>query len=159
MYQGLDFDRNELREAMRSAYADLLDFITIDAFQKVFYECMKLHDSERPRFVSQVLLNEVELTSRGVKVPDGILIQRSAFGDRRPTLFVVKKFLPEKFHKAWENVNWTFNNDFREEDVPNDPESSWRLPLRVDVQSRIISERGNLQEVLNNDPTRSHVLA
>ena len=41
--------------------------------------------------------NEAERAARGFTVPEGILIQASAFGDRRPTLFAVKKFLLKKF--------------------------------------------------------------
>lgn len=145
-YEGLDFDRAELSKVMDEYYGDILDFIDQPAFQETFAEMMNLEPMLRPAFVSEVWLEPQELARRGVDVPDGILIQTSAFGDRRPTLFVVKKFLPEKYHRAWENVNWTFNNEFKEEDVPNDPESSWRMPLAVSVQNALLSGGYDLQQ-------------
>ncbi len=129
-YAGLNFDRAELSEAMSIYYNDIIEFITQSGFQKTFAEMMQLPPTERPEFVDRVWLDRQELEARGITVPDGILIQTSAFGDRRPTLFVVKKFLPEKYHVAWENVNWTFNNDFDDADVPYDPKSSWRFRCR-----------------------------
>jgi hypothetical protein len=106
---------------------------------------MNLNPKDRPSFVNEVWLNQEFLKGKGLVIPEGILIQTSAFGDRRPTLFVVKKFLPVKYHRAWENVNWTFNNDFKNEDVPYDSKSAWRLPLSVSVQNAIISNGLDLQ--------------
>jgi len=145
-YAGLDFDRAELSQVMNEYYSHILEFILKPAFQETFAEMMSLEPTLRPRFVSDVWLEPQELERRGLRVPDGILIQTSAFGDRRPTLFVVKKLLPEKYHRAWENVNWTFNNEFKDEDVPNDPESSWRLPLAVSVQNALMSGGFDLQQ-------------
>ena len=145
-YPGLDFDRAELSKVMEESYSDILGFILQPAFQKTFAEMMSLQPKLRPAFVSEVWLVPQELERRGLRAPSGVLIQTSAFGDRRPTLFVVKKFLPEKYHRAWENVNWTFNNEFEEKDVPNDPESSWRLPLAVSIQNALISGGFDLQQ-------------
>jgi len=145
-YEGLDFDRNELRSIMRNCYADIIAFITHPIFQQLFCEMMNLHPTERTGYVNDVWLNNAYLKQKGMDIPEGILIQTSAFGDRRPTLFVVKKFLPEKYHKAWENVNWTFNNDFKNEDVPYDAEKAWRLPLSVSVQNAIIKSGLDLQD-------------
>lgn len=146
-YDGLDFSPEELQRAMEENYDDLCKFMVAPEFQAVHNELMSLPTEERPRFVVDVLLDSEELARRGVNVPPGILIQTSAFGDRRPTLFVLKKFLPEKFHAAWENVNWTFNNEFEDEDVPYDTESSWRRPLRVDVQNALLAGGEDLQAV------------
>jgi hypothetical protein len=146
MYEGLDFDQTELSGVMRECYSEILEFILQPAFQLIFAEMMSLEPTLRPAFVSDVWLDPTELERRGLHVPAGILIQTSAFGDRRPTLFVVKKFLPEKYHRAWENVNWTFNNEFKEEDVPTDPESAWRLPLAVSVQNALMSGGIDLQQ-------------
>lgn len=145
-YPGLDFDRAELSKVMEEYYSDILEFILQPAFQQTFAEMMSLEPKVRPTFVSEVWMEPQELERRGLRVPDGVLIQTSAFGDRRPTLFVVKKFLPEKYHRAWENVNWTFNNEFKDEDVPNDLESSWRLPLAVSVQNALMSGGFDLQQ-------------
>ena len=157
-YEGLDFDREELSRAMSAYYDDIIAFITTDAFQTIFAEMMALPPHQRPAFVQDVWLDEDERSRRGLVVPDGILVQTSAFGDRRPTLFVVKKFLPEKYHVAWENVNWTFNNDFNEEDVPNDPESSWRLPLSVAAQNGLLANNVDLQSVPDYDEAMSQPL-
>jgi hypothetical protein len=150
VYDGLEFDQAELAAAMSANYQDILEFITQPAFQAMFAEMMALPPTERPAYVTSVWLEPLERESRGLVVPEGILIQVSAFGDRRPTLFVVKKFLPEKYHSAWENVNWTFNNDFKDEDVPRDPESSWRLPLSVSVQNALLSSGSDLRIVPDN---------
>ena len=148
-YPGLSFDQKELRTAMLSSYEDICNFITDPVFSDIFSEMMSLSPSERPKFVSNVWLDSTELERRGLNIPIGILVQTSAFGDRRPTLFVVKKLLPEKYHAAWENVNWTFNNDFEENSVPADPENSWRMPLKVSVQNALLSESIDLQSVDN----------
>ncbi|MFC8314184.1 hypothetical protein ACFUEJ_11240 [Gordonia sp. NPDC057258] len=150
-YPGLDFGRSELAEVMSAYYRDILDFILQPGFQRTFDEMMNLAPAYRPEFVRAVWLEPEELTKRDIHVPEGILIQTSAFGDRRPTLFVVKKFLPEKYHRAWENVNWTFNNEFKDSDVPRDVESAWRLPLKVSVQNALISGNFDLQQVPSGD--------
>lgn len=84
---------------------------------------------------------------RGLEVPDDILIQASAFGDRRPTLFAVKKFSPRRFHAAWENVNWTFSNDFGLDDIKSEPEDAWRPPLPVALQNSLMRQGADLESV------------
>ena len=163
MYPELDFDRDELSRAMRDGYEDLIEFITRPAFQAIHAELMALPAKDRPSFVSAVILNSEELAARGLNVPDGILIQASAFGDRRPTLFAVKKFLPKKFHKAWENVNWTFSNDFDIEDIRKDAANSWRPPLPVSLQNALMSSEHDLESVpaeagINHDFFESKLL-
>ncbi len=147
MYPDLDFDRDELSRAMREGYDDIIEFITRPAFQALYAELMALPAAERPGFVTSVILNPEQLAARGIEVPDGILIQASAFGDRRPTLFAVKKFLPKKFHKAWENVNWTFSNDFDLDDIRSDPANAWRPPLPVNLQNALMSSGRDLESV------------
>ena len=102
-YLGLAYGKSELAAAMRQTYDELIAFVTEPAFQVVYKELRELPTTERPAFVNNVLLRPEELEKRAVCIPPGILIQTSAFGDRRPTLFAVKKFLPVKFHDAWEN--------------------------------------------------------
>ncbi|RST13001.1 hypothetical protein E2C00_16670 [Streptomyces sp. WAC05374] len=147
MYPGLDFGREELSAVMRRTYDELIEFVTTPEFQAVHDELMELQESERPEFVQRVLLDPEELRSRGVMVPSGILIQMSAFGDRRPTLYAVKKFLPEKYHRAWENVNLTFNNSYDESAIPSDAEASWRAPLPVALQNELIAQKVDLRVV------------
>lgn len=147
MYQGLDFDQDELSGVMRTAYGDIIDFLMTDSFRAVHRELMSLPPNLRPAFVTRVLLDPDELAERGVVVPDGILIQTSAFGDRRPTLFAVKKFLPEKYHGAWENVNWTFNNKYDDAKVSRSQEDAWRPPLPVALQNELMARDADLDAV------------
>jgi hypothetical protein len=144
-YNGLDFDRAELSAAMREGYDRLIDFITSAPFAELHQELMQLSPQARPAFVENVLLQSGELNKRGIYVPPNILIQTSAFGDRRPTLFAVKTWLPEKFHRAWENVNWTFDNEFADDQVSRSLEVAWREPLSVSLQNSLISKGIDLE--------------
>ena len=94
MYEGLDFGRVELMGVMRETYDDIISFVTIPSFKAFYEEMMDMEPERRPAFISRVLFRPEELRRRGIVVPDGILIQTSAFGDRRPTLFAVKKMMP-----------------------------------------------------------------
>ena len=147
MYDGFDFDREELSSVMRTTYDELIEFIRQPAFRAIYDELMNLPKEARPAFVVEVLLDSRELSNRGVIVPDGILIQTSAFGDRRPTLFAVKKFLPEKYHGAWENVNWTFSNEYDDEEISRDSADAWRPPLPVVLQNALMANNVNLESV------------
>lgn len=145
-YPGLSFTRTELAAAMRTTYDELIAFVSQPAFRRVFEELRSLPPSKRPAFVSSVLVNRPELERRGVDIPDGILVQTSAFGDRRPNLFAVKKFLPERFHVAWENVNLTFDNEHEDGEVSRDPAMAWRKPLPVALQSQLIAANARLDD-------------
>jgi hypothetical protein len=124
-----------------------MEFITTPAFKTFHKELMSLPPKERPAFVNAVLFQPDERAKRRIVVPEGILIQTSAFGDRRPTLFAVKKFLPSKYHRVWENVNWTFGNAYKDKDVPRAPEDAWRPPLPVALQNSLIAADADLQSV------------
>ena len=147
MYPNLDFDREELMRVMRQGYDDLIAFITQPAFRAVHGEMMSLPPNERPAYVMSVIMRPEELARRGVVTPEGILVQTSAFGDRRPTLFAVKKFLPAKYHKAWENVNWTFSNEYADEDVSRAPDITWRPPLPVAIQNDAITRNIDVESI------------
>lgn len=113
---------------MRSAYDELIDFIIDTTFKDVIEDMYKRPESERPGYVTDKIMNPEYLRSRGIKVPKDILIQRSSFGDGRPTLFVVKKYLEENDRDIWENVNITFDQESDSgEDKP--PDISWQKPL------------------------------
>jgi hypothetical protein len=146
-YDGLDYGCDELSAAMREAYDDIIRFVTTPSFKAVYTELMNCAREDRPAFVMRVLLRPEELAKRGVQVPDGILIQTSAFGDRRPTLFVVKKFLPSKFDAVWQNVNITFDNHFEDNEVTRDPEACWRLPLPVALQNAALAAGIDLESL------------
>jgi hypothetical protein len=147
-YQGLDFDREELSAAMRKNYDRIIAFVTTPEFKDLHRELRGMPPAERPAFVERVLLEPAELVKRGISVPEDVLIQTSAFGDRRPTLFAVKIFLPSKFHRAWENTNLTFDNEFVDEQVSRDPEMAWRRPLPVALQSSLIARGADLDSVI-----------
>ena len=147
MYRDLAYGQDELARVMRTTYDELIDFVSTPEFTAVMEEFSTLEGHERPSFVLTVLLDREELARRGVRIPEGILIQRSAFGDRRPTLFCVKKYLPVEYRHVWENVNLTFDNYFADESVSRAPEIAWRQPLAVEVQAKIIATQGDLEQV------------
>jgi hypothetical protein len=139
VYASFGFCREELAAAMRSAWDELIQFVTTPAFKAVHEELMTLPEPDRPGFVARVLLSREELQRRGVDVPADILIQTSAFGDRRPTLFAVKKLLPTKYHAAWQNVNITVDNKYSDDQVSRDPSTAWRPPLPVALQNAALA--------------------
>lgn len=131
-------NNEQIRGAMRSAYDELIHFAATDAFQRLLDELFALPECDRPGFVNKVILNNAALAARGIAVPEGILIQRSAFGDRRPTLFCIKKYLPTQLQTHWQNVNITFDNEFDDSVVPRD-RRAWRPPLPVEVQQAVVA--------------------
>ena len=146
-YAHLQYSQAELQAVMRVHYDKLIDFVTSEPFKDLMLEMSELSHLERPQFVHDVLLDKEELKRRGVTVPDGILIQRSAFGDRRPTLFAVKHFLPEKYTNVWQNVNITFDNFYLDGEIARDRGSCWRAPLSPDVQAQAMADDLALEQV------------
>lgn len=128
----------EQRATMRKTYDSLIDFVVNPKFKLLVDELYELPPTSRPTFVREVLINREELTKRGIDVPDDILIQRSSFGDGRPTLFVVKKFLPNDLGVPWENLNLTFDQPHSANSVGRGAEA-WRRPLPFEVQSALQS--------------------
>ncbi len=117
-----------LYKIMRETYDELIDFIVDTPFKELIETMYKEPEDARPAFVTDKILNGEYLASQGIKVPDDILIQRSSFGDGRPTLFVVKKYLGEENRDIWENVNITFDQESDDGEVKS-PEVSWQKPL------------------------------
>ncbi len=138
-YPGLDFGPEELGAIMRKTYDELIAFSATPAFRNLHLELMGKPKEERMAFVLEVILSDEERRKRGVETPEGIMFQTSAFGDRRPTLYVIKKFLPKRFHATWENVNITFDNPYDDSEVSRDPAMAWRPPLPVALQSIALS--------------------
>ncbi|MBN9552311.1 MAG: hypothetical protein J0H31_26490 [Alphaproteobacteria bacterium] len=138
-YHNLTYGPTDLQTVMHERYAKLIAFVTTSQFRTVIDELFALHPNSRPAYVQRVLLDPLELEKRGIVVPEGILIQRSAFGDRRPTLFAVKHFLPDGFRDVWENVNLTFDNEYAETDVSRERDDCWRSPLSPTEQALQIS--------------------
>ena len=145
LYADLDFSRADLANVMRSYYDDLIAVVGQAAFQVFYYEMMALPRTQRPGFIATNLFDPIARSKRGIQIPDDVLLQTSAFGDRRPTLFALKKMLPEKFDVAWENVNLTFDNEYDDATVPRDPEGAWRAPLPVALQNAMLSRGEDLQ--------------
>lgn len=141
------YSREELAAVMRAGYDTLIDFVSTPEFQALMTEFGALSPVERPRFVVDVVLDDEALAARGIVVPHGVLIQRSSFGDRRPTLFCVKTFLPDGYRDIWENVNLTFDNAFAGDSISREPEIAWRAPLPVDLAARVLAEGGDLEQV------------
>lgn len=146
-YPHLGYSQAQLQAVMRAHYDKIIDFITSEPFKALMEEMSALSHLERPQFVRDVLLDKDALKTRGVTVPAGILIQRSAFGDRRPTLFAVKHFLPENFSDVWQNVNITFDNVYLDSAVSRDRETCWRAPLPPDVQAQAMVEGADLEAI------------
>jgi len=146
-YRGLDFGPEELSAAMRKTYDEIIDFVTTPEFRALHRELMSLPRRDRPAFVGRVVVRPEELAKRGINVPEGILLETSAFGDRRPTLFVVKKYLPLKYHQAWENVNITFDNEYDDDKITRAPEASWRPPLPVAMQNAALAADMDLESL------------
>lgn len=147
LFAGLDFSRTELANVMRAYYDDLIAVVAQEPFQRFYFEMMALPQSERPKFIASHLFDPIGRASRGIHIPGDVLLQTSAFGDRRPTLFALKKMLPEKFSVAWENVNLTFDNEYDDSTVPRDPEGAWRAPLPVALQNAMLSRGEDLQSL------------
>lgn len=147
IFESLSYSQSELQAVMREHYDKIIDFIADEPFKDLMLEMSALSEQERPRFVNEVLINTKELLKRGVSVPEGILIQRSAFGDRRPTLFAVKHFLPEKFSDVWQNVNITFDNEYIDASVPRDRKVCWREPLQPAEQALAMANGTQLEQL------------
>jgi hypothetical protein len=138
----------DLREVMRKTYDEIIDFIVEPKFKAIIDELYRLPANRQPVYVKDVLLNLSELNRRDIEVPKDILIQRSSFGDNRPTLFVVKKYLPAEYQFAWENVNITF-------DTQPDPnyneivygENAWDKPLPWEVRAALQAMDLTISEV------------
>ena len=145
-YDDKVYSREDFERVMRETYGELIEFVTSPPFRSVVEEMDRLPPEARPTFVKVVLLNPGALHRRGVIVPEGVLIQRSAFGDRRPTLFVVKKFLPNMYRESWENVNITFYEQYDDADVSYDGALAWRRPLPVEVQSQLMTRGVGLDD-------------
>jgi hypothetical protein len=145
-FDGLSYTQEDLQRVMRAHYDKIIDFVTSKAFLASMDEMSAMSHVERPSFVVDVLLNNEELTRRNIVVPDGILIQRSAFGDRRPTLFAVKHFLPKEYSDVWQNVNITFDNEFIDQQVSREKNLCWRPPLSPALQAEKMALGEGLEE-------------
>lgn len=79
-----------------------------EPFQRMYRDMAAMSMEDKTRFVRTVLLNPEELDRRGLTPPAGIRIQRSEFGDRRPTVFCVSQALPAG--ALWKRITITFDH-------------------------------------------------
>jgi hypothetical protein len=93
---------------LERTFVELESFVRTPAFQSLVMELQKLPPSARASFTRKVVLDPAELEKRGVYLPRGMIIQCSRFGDRRPNLFCVKKFV-----RPGLNLNITFSPKVR----------------------------------------------
>lgn len=90
-----------LRQWMLDAVMDIHQYVAGEPFQRMYRELESLATfEEKDEFVRTVLLRPDELERRGLTPPAGVIIQRSAFGDKRATVFCVVKYLPDGVRKA-----------------------------------------------------------
>jgi hypothetical protein len=113
-----------LETVMQDALERIKEFAFSEPFVGVLAEFWSTPEAERAEYVSRVLLAPEELRKRGVRLPDDLLIQRTAFRDNRPTQFAIVKHLPDGY--LWRKATITFDNSageppIRYEDVVDDP--------------------------------------
>jgi hypothetical protein len=106
----VDISTIDLGLIMKEILQEIYDFVSRREFQLVLRDLYSLPVEERANFVETVLLNKEILKKGGVIAPDGLVIQRSVFGDGRPTLFCVSKLLPERYWHYWKKLTITFDN-------------------------------------------------
>jgi hypothetical protein len=86
---------------MTEAVLVIYRYAASEEFQEMYRELQELESFEaQDEFVRHVLLDPAELVRRGLTPPEGVTIQRSAFGDKRPTIFCLVKYLPDGVRKA-----------------------------------------------------------
>jgi len=98
--------RELIQQEAREGLLEIRDLITSDEFILLLDELYSLSPGDRDRFVREVILDEEALSSRGIEVPPGLKVQRSHFGDDRPTIFCVTKLLSDDIRK----VTYTFDS-------------------------------------------------
>lgn len=138
-------DITRLHDESRQGYDEIIQFVTTPEFNSVYKELMSLAIKDRPEFVVNVLLNDIELQNRGVDRPPDLFIMRTAFGDKRSTLFCIKKWLSRDLNVVWENVNMIFDSNSKEEILNG--ESTFRSPVPVAIQHEYLSGRLEKEEV------------
>lgn len=103
----LPLTREAVQVEARAGLEEIRDLITTDEFISLLGELYDNAPEDRDAFVRKVLLDPAELANRGIKVPAGIKIQRSQFGDYRPTIFCVAKVMSDGVRK----VTFTFDSE------------------------------------------------
>lgn len=96
-----------IKDEVRRGLEEIRDYITTDPFVRMLEELYALQPSDRDAFVRTQLLDAAHLRERDITPPADIKVQRSQFGDDRPTIFCVTKLMSDGIRK----VTYTFDND------------------------------------------------
>lgn len=107
-------DPSQLGNEVTAGIIEIGRFVESPAFEKLLLELRAVPVEQRVEFVKSVVLNQKELAQRGIRVPVGLVIQRSYFADNRPTLFCVSKKLNDG---KWK-VTITFDEDVYTNSLP-----------------------------------------
>ncbi|WP_299955360.1 hypothetical protein [uncultured Modestobacter sp.] len=99
--------REAVRNEARAGLEEIRDFITTDEFITLLGDLYDRAPEDRDEFVRTELLDSARLRARNITIPEGMKIQRSQFGDNRPTIFCVTKLMPDGVRK----VTYTFDSD------------------------------------------------
>lgn len=99
----------DIASIIREGIEEICRFVQITPFVALLDDLYARSGAERWQFVDDVILDDKERTYRGVSVPDDLMIQRSVFGDGRPTLFCVTKVVPLAY--PWQKVTITFDDE------------------------------------------------
>lgn len=102
------FSLNEKLAIYRRCLSDVVEFANSPQLRELLSEMWQLPPFLRHEFVDLVVLNDEELSRRGVQVPPDMNLQRSWFEDERPTLFCITKSLPPGI--GWKVVTVTVDN-------------------------------------------------
>lgn len=98
----------ELTRWMADGLRAIAEYTSSEPFRRMYDGMADMSFEAKARFVRTVLLNPAELERRGLTPPPGVRIQRSEFGDRRPTVFCVTQALPEG--AQWKRMTITFDH-------------------------------------------------
>jgi hypothetical protein len=104
-----------IQSVIQEGIEEIGRFAVQPEFQALLEDLYARPREERPQFVVDVVLNPEEQARRGIVAPEGMVIQRSAFADGRPTLFCITKKVPLAY--PWHKVTITFDSEM----VPNVP--------------------------------------
>jgi hypothetical protein len=97
-----------VQAVIQASLSEIAEFTKSPTFQAMLNEMWAIPPEKRPEFVLNVILSPAEREKRSIVTPQGMVIQRSAFADGRPTLFCVTKRLPPG--APWHKVTFTFDN-------------------------------------------------
>jgi hypothetical protein len=101
------FDADSMRADVKRGLEDIREFVSTDEVLNLLDHVYGLPMDDRDEFVRTVVLDEAVLAEKwGIVPPPGIKLQRSQFGDGRPTIFCVVRVLADGIRK----VTFTFDS-------------------------------------------------